>query len=272
MYVFSDADYKIQNMPTNLTCVALTLFVSFFVLGCFAGHSVSDGNIKVPERQNETTYTSPSNIPPAPLPEPSLLSVKEKEKEKEKEEEVVIVAVKEKEKEKTVYEIFFDEVQHAEMHEYLDLIAAQIQVESAWRPNACSIYACGLAQFTLATWNDIAPRTNPSCKGVDYKDPACSVRAQVVYMSMLLRRYRETDDILTMWIFAWVAYNGGMGWLDREIKKCKKDPRCDPEKWWQNVEDIRVSRRAAWAYKENRTYPKKILAALETKRWGKHLQ
>ena len=152
--------------------------------------------------------------------------------------------------------IFLGEVQSAHVQDWTNQLHAQITVESAWRPNACSAYACGLAQFTLPTWGDISPLTRPSCEGVDYKDPACSVRSQIVYISRLVRKY-DAKSNRDKWQFAWAAYNGGPGWINREIRKCRAIAGCDPRVWDKNVADIHI--RAGWAQKENRAYPKKIL-------------
>ena len=156
--------------------------------------------------------------------------------------------------------IFLAEVKSANVEQWTNQFHAQITVESAWRPDACSIYACGLAQFTLPTWGDISPLTQPSCKGVDYKDPACSVRSQIVYIKRLLRKY-NTNSKRDKWQFAWAAYNGGPGWINREVRKCRGIMGCNPTVWTDNIEDICF--RAAWACKENRAYPKKILRAME---------
>ena len=156
--------------------------------------------------------------------------------------------------------ILLAEVNAANVEPWTKQIHGQVITESACRPDACSIYACGLAQFTLPTWGDISPLTQPSCKGVDYKDPACSVRSQIVYMSRLVRKYKTRTN-RDKWQFAWAAYNGGPGWINREVRKCRAIVGCDPRVWKDNVENICF--RAAWACKENRAYPKKILRAME---------
>ena len=138
--------------------------------------------------------------------------------------------------------------------------AAQIAVESNWQPQARSRYAAGLAQFTPPTWSDIAPLTRPSCAGVPETDPACSVRAQLLYMRRLLARYRVSASDAYRWAFAWAAYNGGPGWISREKARCRRTPSCRPERWWGQVE--RHCLRAAWACRENRAYPRKILLRL----------
>ena len=133
--------------------------------------------------------------------------------------------------------ILLAEVNAANVEPWTKQIHGQVITESACRPDACSIYACGLAQFTLPTWGDISPLTQPSCEGVDYKDPACSVRSQIVYMSRLMRKY-ETRTNRDKWQFAWAAYNGGPGWINREVRKCKSIIGCDPRTWKDNVENI----------------------------------
>ena len=137
---------------------------------------------------------------------------------------------------------------------------AQIQVESAWRPEARSKYAARLAQFTPATWSDIAPYTDPSCAGTPETDPACSIRSQIVYMRRLLIRYSDSATPEDQWAFASAAYNGGPGWISREKARCAAAPDCEPRRWWGHVELHCL--RAAWACRENRAYPQKIVARL----------
>ena len=157
--------------------------------------------------------------------------------------------------------IFATEVERAGVVDWAGRLAAQIQVESAWRPEARSKYAAGLAQFTPATWSDIAPYTDPSCAGEPETDPACSIRSQIVYMRRLLARYRFSATAAERWAFAWAAYNGGPGWISREKARCKRKPDCNPSRWWRNVE--RHCLRARWACGENRAYPVKIVRRLE---------
>ena len=132
---------------------------------------------------------------------------------------------------------------------------SQIWTESAWRPEARSRFAAGLAQFTPPTWGDIAPRTAPSCAGVPETDPACSIRAQVVYMRVLRRPFVGLDDA---WAFAQAGYNGGAGWIRRERRICAALPFCDPRRWWGHVEEQCHPDRADWACEENREYPRRI--------------
>ncbi len=155
--------------------------------------------------------------------------------------------------------VFAAEVERAGAGEFAPLLHAQVTVESAWRPDARSRWAAGLAQFTPPTWGDIAPLTDPPCDGAAETDPACSIRAQIVYMVRLLRRYGDSDR-RARWAFAQAAYNGGAGWISREKKVCARRLGCDPAGWFDHVERHCV--RAGWACEENRAYPRKIVRAL----------
>ena len=52
------------------------------------------------------------------------------------------------------------------------------------------------------------------------------------------------------------AYNGGLGWLQRD-QRLTAQRGSNPAYWWGSVE--RYSRRAKWAIKENRGYPRAII-------------
>ena len=155
--------------------------------------------------------------------------------------------------------IFDAEISRSKLNQFAPQMAAQVQVESAWRPEARSKYAAGLAQFTPPTWGDIAPATVPSCSDQTGTDPACSLRAQNLYMSRLLGLFSDSPAP-DRWAFAWASYNGGYGWIRREKYKCKLAVRCDPRRWWGHVAKYCI--RADWACSENRSYPDKILRAM----------
>ena len=153
------------------------------------------------------------------------------------------------------------EVNAASVEDWTNQIHAQVITESNCQPNACSDYACGLAQFTPPTWGDISPLTKPSCEGIDYRDPSCSVRSQIVYMHRLLRRFKDVSSNRDRWLFAWAAYNRGPAWVSREARKCKTIAGCDSRVWFDNVDEVCL--RAAWACKEGKAYPRKILRAIK---------
>ena len=140
----------------------------------------------------------------------------------------------------------------------------QIKVESAWNPIAQSRYAMGLAQFTPPTAKWIFPKVG--CNPVeDLFDPSCQVRAQTWYMKWLLQRYAGREDPLA---FAEAGYNGGAGWIDKELVRCRLLPWCRSNQWWEHVEKVCI--RAPWACEENRGYPRKIRnLRLGVKKWWK---
>lgn len=118
--------------------------------------------------------------------------------------------------------------------------AAQIHQESAWRPDARSPYAHGLAQFTPATADWIA-ELDPLLASADTGNPIWALRALVTYDRWLFERL-PGDDCPRMHL-ALRAYNGGLVYIKREIatgKACR-------------------AFRAEWACRENLDYPVRIL-------------
>lgn len=138
--------------------------------------------------------------------------------------------------------------------------AAQIHQESAWRPDVCSPYACGLAQFTKATARDMCLWYKDLCP-VNTFDPRWALRALVLYNKRL---YDALEGLAATscdrWAMTLASYNGGRGWVlrDRRLTRQRGD---DPTRWWGHVE--KHSNRAAWAFRENRGYPRRILRRLE---------
>lgn len=87
------------------------------------------------------------------------------------------------------------------------IIAAQIQAESNWNPNAVSpAGAKGLTQFIPSTWEAIAP-------GEDPFDPFASIAAQGRYMKQLREMVQELggDDANKVIELSLAAYNAGPG-------------------------------------------------------------
>jgi soluble lytic murein transglycosylase-like protein len=136
--------------------------------------------------------------------------------------------------------------------------AAQIHQESGWRPTAASIYAEGLAQFTPATaaWlPDVCPSVGPP----DVWDANWSMRALVCYDAYLYDRVTGASEC-DRWAFALSAYNGGLGWVNRDKARASAKG-ADPARWFGHTE--LYSARAEWARVENRGYPLRILLTLE---------
>ena len=149
------------------------------------------------------------------------------------------------------------------------MLAGQIEQESAWRPDVCSAYACGLTQFTEATADDIDKKYQLG--GVNRSNPEWAVRAQMLYMRDLYEAYHNAQarDDCERWAFTLSSYNGGYGWIIRDKAICAAHDECDPKRWFWNVEDW--SNRAAWAFRENRGYPRRILGITQHQysSWGR---
>jgi membrane-bound lytic murein transglycosylase MltF len=126
------------------------------------------------------------------------------------------------------------------------VMAGQVEQESAWRPDVCSPYACGLTQFTpaTATWIDELYALG----GADVFNPSWAIRAMVRYDYHLFNAVEGATE-RDRWSFALASYNGGLGMLRREMRLCVAP--CDATRW-ADVAPRRV--RAAWAWRENRGY------------------
>ena len=141
------------------------------------------------------------------------------------------------------------------------LFAAQIHKESTWKPHAKSKYAKGLAQFTPRTGAWLTEKFPEELGTETPFSPKWSLRAMVLYDRNLHGRVETFErggplKACDQWAFALSAYNGGMGWLIKDRKLTRKMGK-DPNRWWGHVEDH--SKRAKWAKRENRDYPRKVL-------------
>lgn len=137
-------------------------------------------------------------------------------------------------------------------------IAAQLHQESGWRPTARSAYAQGLAQFTPSTaaW---LPQVCPEVGPPDPWDTSWSMRAAVCYDAWLLNR-ASGATACDQWAMTLSAYNGGETARDREIRMMYQ-ARDAPVVWFGQVERQRSRSAAAW--RENRSYVRRILLLLE---------
>lgn len=136
---------------------------------------------------------------------------------------------------------------------------AQCHQESRWKPTAQSKYASGLAQFTpdTAAWIqglyplDLTCGTSQGCP----LDAGWAIRAMVLYDKRLYDgQAKSAGD--ERWAFTLLAYNGGLGWVNRE-QKAASERGLDATRYFDQVE--RVCVRAEWACEESRGYPKVIL-------------
>ena len=150
------------------------------------------------------------------------------------------------------------------------LIAAQIHQESVWKHNAVSpVGAQGLAQFMPATakWlPDVVPSLRAAEQGELVNtpkehmpfNPAWALRAVCAYDRWLLQQIKNTHSPAHAWAFVLSAYNGGLGWVNRD-RKLAVQKGYDPALYWGHVENVNAGRSAA-NIRENRQYPRKIFA------------
>lgn len=135
-------------------------------------------------------------------------------------------------------------------------VMGQIHQESRWNAAAHSAYADGLSQFTpeTAAWiAKIAPRELGAQSEFPARDPRWAIRALCVYDRYLLDRVEQS------WQSALRAYNGGLGWIRREMraKRCKPQ-EMDSETCGLSLESCRLFR-SVQSCAENLAYPKLIL-------------
>jgi soluble lytic murein transglycosylase-like protein len=139
------------------------------------------------------------------------------------------------------------------------VMSAQIQQESGWNPDAESKFAKGLGQFTPQTAEWISGAYRKDLGGAQPLNPAWAIRALIQYDYYLHERVKAASPC-DRWAFSLAGYNGGEGWIARD-RALTVRAGGDPLKWWGNVEAH--SARAAWAFAENRGYPKRILLKLQ---------
>ncbi|GAA0721418.1 lytic transglycosylase domain-containing protein [Dokdonella soli] len=148
-------------------------------------------------------------------------------------------------------------------------LAAQIHQESGCHAAIVSRSGAeGLAQFMPDTAQDMA-RLYPTELGpADPTNPRWAIAAQARYMRDLMRDHAGRTECDT-WAFGLAAYNGGSGWVDRDIAVCRRKPIngatcacCVADRWFGNVELSPDLRRSPSARAENRGYPRVILLGL----------
>ncbi len=140
------------------------------------------------------------------------------------------------------------------------LFAAQFHQESGWNNDAKSyVGAKGLGQFMPATGIEVHNRYS-ELKSLPMYSPLWSIRALYLYDRQL---YNSIKPIKARFLYPCThyammlsAYNGGLGWLNRDRRLTLAAGK-NPDAWWGGVEFY--SGRAKWAIKENRDYPNRIL-------------
>lgn len=139
------------------------------------------------------------------------------------------------------------------------VFAAQLHAESGWRPDAKSIYANGLAQFTPATAADISKRY-PELADNQPFEPTWALAALARYNRELYLLEPNAATPCERFGFTLSSYNGGRGWVIRQ-KAATRKAGDDASRWFHHVENHRVRGRAA--HYENVTYPRRILLTLQ---------
>ncbi|MGE4536650.1 MAG: transglycosylase SLT domain-containing protein [Desulfovibrio sp.] len=138
--------------------------------------------------------------------------------------------------------------------------AAQVHQESGWRADAKSpVGAAGMAQFMPTTGRWIAGLF-PELAANEPYNPSWALRALVTYDKWLWDRVSGRDACQRM-AMALSAYNGGLGWVQRD-KSLTGQQGGDALVWFGQVETHNAGRSAA-AFRENRGYPRRILGRLE---------
>lgn len=138
----------------------------------------------------------------------------------------------------------------------VSVFAAQVHTESWWRNDTVSqVGAQGLAQFMPATARWL-PSVAPATGKPEPFNPGWSLRALCTYDKWLWERVAGHSDMERM-AFALSAYNGGLGWVNRDRKKARA-LGVDDRRWFGAVENVNAGRSKA-AFRENRNYPRLIL-------------
>lgn len=141
-------------------------------------------------------------------------------------------------------------------------LAAQIHQESGWRIDAVShVGAQGLAQFMPATAADMARNHPAECAPADPYSARWAFTCRDHYMRTRLDAINPMGehglDECDEWVFALRAYNGGLGWIQRD-RRLALSRGLDPDNHTE-VERVNAGRNAA-AFRENIEYAPKILS------------
>ncbi|KKO05832.1 hypothetical protein LCGC14_0074730 [marine sediment metagenome] len=145
------------------------------------------------------------------------------------------------------------------MNGRVSLHAAQIHQESGWRSNVNSpVGAQGLSQFMPATSQWMAEIYPDLGRAAPYS-PTWAMRAQARYNKWHWQRLSSAVDECQRWAFALSAYNGGLGWVQRD-QRLARAAGDNPGVWFNSVE--KYTNRAGWALRENRHYVRHILLTL----------
>ena len=145
-------------------------------------------------------------------------------------------------------------------------MAGQIHQESSWNPNARSIYAGGLTQFTPATAEWISQLYPDLALNQPY-EPEWAMRALARYDKLLYSHQTTALTDCDRWAFTLSGYNGGESNVEKDKKRAQAKGLAVTV-WFGSVE--LTSGRSAAAFTENRAYCKRILKNLQYiyQSWG----
>lgn len=137
------------------------------------------------------------------------------------------------------------------------LLAAQIHQESAWKINATSrVGAQGFSQFMPATAADMAKLHPQDCAPANPFNATWAFTCRDKYMRSLLKSsMNENTSTCSSWAFAMRAYNGGLGWINRDRRKTKADNQ-NPDNW--RIVSYYNAGRSESNFRENSQYPERI--------------
>lgn len=138
----------------------------------------------------------------------------------------------------------------------VSLFAGQVHQESGWKANVRSpVGAEGLAQFMPATARWIS-NLFPELSANSPYNPSWALRALVTYDVWLFDQI-QAANACERWAFSLSAYNGGLGWVNRDKSLASRQGR-DSLTWFGSVDAVNAGRSTA-AWKENRAYPRTII-------------
>lgn len=152
------------------------------------------------------------------------------------------------------------------------VLAGQIHQESAWREDARSPYAAGLAQFTPATVDTMQRTYRQDLGGLSRSsaplDPRWALLAQSRYDKQLYDANGFAATEADRWAFTLADYNGGRGNTNKDRAKAMA-MGLDATRWFGSVETVNAGR-APQFFRENRDYPRRILLRHQAlyRSWG----
>ena len=109
---------------------------------------------------------------------------------------------------------------------YRSWLGSQIEAESAYNPQARSIYARGLAQNTPENEEDLLRRYPELRKYANKLDPRWQLLGQCLMMKRLMENLTGSEYKDDFRISA-RSYNGGVGWIIKERRLARKNSQ-DP--------------------------------------------